>query len=81
MMGNKIWKLAVIALWFALLANIGFTYLIASDVREMRRASALALNQACEELRAAIQHVAHPATIQRRTIDYILRQGEFSGSP
>lgn len=31
------------------------------------------------QLKADIQHLTHPQTIQKRTLEYILRQGEFEG--
>jgi hypothetical protein len=42
----------------------------------------LAQAGAIVEVRREIQRVeglTHPQTVQRRTIDYILRQGEFEG--
>jgi hypothetical protein len=32
-----------------------------------------------DKLTADIQRLTHPDTIQRRTVDWILRQGEFKG--
>ena len=49
---------------------------VAAHGREIANLQGVQRDQA-----ATIQYLTHPATIQRRTIDFILRQGEFDGHP
>ncbi len=75
-MRNIIAALAVAAALVALT----YTYSLAADAR----AENAALRREMANMRghmhdqaATVRHLTHPAVVQQRQIDYILRQGEF----
>jgi hypothetical protein len=72
-----------IALFLLSLALLGAIVQADQRLAELRDAQLAQAGQVVE-LRQELQRVeqlTHPEVIQKRTIDYILRQGEFHGSP
>lgn len=72
-----------IALFLIFLALLGAVVQTDRRLVELQEAQLVQAGQVVE-LRQELQRVkrlAHPEVIQQRTIDYILRQGEFHGNP
>ncbi|MDT8901147.1 hypothetical protein [Anaeroselena agilis] len=74
----------IIALVIALLAAQAYTYSLAADARAENAALRRELNRELHNVKGhlhdqaqTIQHLTHPATMHRRTIDWLYGQGEF----
>jgi hypothetical protein len=70
----------IITLVIALLAAQAYTYSLAADARAenavLRREMANIKGTIYDQAQT-IQHLTHPATMHRRTIDWLYGQGEF----
>lgn len=73
-------RIVIFLLTIALLGTMAQTDRRIAELRDAQLAQAGQVVELRQELQR-VEKLTHPETIQRRTIDYILRQGEFHGSP
>jgi hypothetical protein len=71
-MSRRLLLSILIAQFLTLLILVDIGY----DIRAIRQQPVVTVENLAE-LRADLVHLTHPATLQRRTLDYILRQNEF----